>query len=248
MIKAVIIENEPLAAMELKEALGTVAPGIAVVALLTSVMEAQEKLPKLDYELLFMDVNLGDGLSFDIIERLGVTAPVIYITAYDQYPLTAFRSNGMDYLLKPFSHEDLRRSIDKLYSTARLLPGPAAGGTDISDGIRGRFLVTSGDKLRSIPVGEISYFMTTGKYLHLVTRSGEDYLIEGTLSSTVTLLPAEDFFRVNRKYIVSFPSIVEMVRYSGKRIKLVLSPPPQDTSPVIVSGDRVNDFLRWLSK
>ena len=113
-MKAIIIEDEPLSAAELRTSLAEVAPYIEVVATASSVAEAAETVGRVEHDLIFMDIHLEDGSGFDIFERADITVPVIFITAYDSYALKAFENKGIDYLLKPFGLDDLRRAIDKL--------------------------------------------------------------------------------------------------------------------------------------
>ena len=228
-MKAIIIEDEPLSVAELRNTLSEVAPHIEIVATASSVAEAVELLPRIDHDLLFMDIHLGDGNGFDIFRRTPVNVPVIFITAYDTYAMRAFENKGIDYLLKPFGREDLRRAIDKLGLLARVGAGPTAGSSDPAsapeEAWQERFLVQIGARMRSVTTAEIAYFMADGKYLHLVTHDGKDYLLDRTLTEVGEKLSPRYFFRINRRLIISFESIREMVRYSGSRIKVVLQPP-----------------------
>lgn len=252
-MKAIIIEDEPLSVAELRNTLAEVAPYIEVVATAASVAEAAEILPRTDYDLLFMDIHLGDGNGFDIFRRTEVNAPVIFITAYDTYAMRAFENKGIDYLLKPFGREDLRRAIDKLGLLARVNTAAAAGSSDPAAGPSGevwqeRFLVQIGARMRSVTAAEIAYFMTDGKYLHLVTLDGKDYLLDRSLTDVGEKLSPRRFFRINRRLIISFESIREMVRYSGSRIKVVLDPPLPEGEEALVSTDRVQEFRQWLNR
>lgn len=187
-----------------------------------------------------MDVHLGDGNSFEIFKKAAVTAPVIFITAYDTYTMEAFRNQGIDYLLKPFSDSELRRAIDKL----SLLTPAAEDKTTYQE----RFLISVGAKLRSVSVSEIAYFMADGKYLHLITIDGGNYIVDSTITTIAARLNPAQFFQINRKFIISFNSIVEMFRHSNNRIKVVLNPAPQDNLEAVVSNDRVSTFREWLNR
>ena len=111
-----------------------------------------------------------------------------------------------------------------------------------------RFLVQIGARMRSVTIAEIAYFMADGKYLHLVTHDAKDYILDRTLADVGEKLPPKLFFRINRRFIISFESIREMVRYSGSRIKVLLNPPTPDGEEVLVSTDRVQDFRQWLNR
>lgn len=251
-MKAIIIEDEPLSVAELRNTLSEVAPHIEIVATASSVAEAVELLPRIDHDLLFMDIHLGDGNGFDIFRRTPVNVPVIFITAYDTYAMRAFENKGIDYLLKPFGREDLRRAIDKLGLLARVGAGPTAGSSDPAsapeEAWQERFLVQIGARMRSVTTAEIAYFMADGKYLHLMTHDGKDYLLDRTLTEVGEKLSPRYFFRINRRLIISFESIREMVRYSGSRIKVVLQPPLPEGEEALVSTDRVQEFRQWLNR
>lgn len=247
-MKAIIIEDEPLSAAELRTSLAEIAPQIEVVATASSVAEAAETLARTDHDLIFMDIHLEDGSGFEIFERVDIDVPVIFITAYDSYALKAFENKGIDYLLKPFGRDDLQRAIDKL--------GLLAGGGNVSREAapqappvyQERFLVHMGARMRSVTTAEIAYFMADGKYLHLVTHDAKDYIIDRTLTDVGEKLPPNLFFRINRRFIISFDAIREMIRYSGSRIKVLLNPPLAEGEEAFVSTDRVQDFRQWLNR
>lgn len=245
-MRAIIIEDEPLSATELRTALGEVAPHIEVVATAGSVAEAATVVGSVPHDLLFMDIHLEDGSGFDLFKRVEIEVPVIFITAYDSYALKAFENKGIDYLLKPFGREDLRRAIAKLGLLAG--GGPADAETAPSPTYQERFLVHMGARMRSVTVSEIAYFMAEGRYLHLITRDGKDYLVDRTLTDVGEKLSPDLFFRINRRLIISFDSIREMLRYSGSRIKVVLEPPLPDGEEAFVSTDRVQAFRQWLNR
>ena len=249
-MKAIIIEDEPLSAAELRTSLAEVAPYIEVVATASSVAEAAETVGRVEHDLIFMDIHLEDGSGFDIFERADITVPVIFITAYDSYALKAFENKGIDYLLKPFGLDDLRRAIDKL----GLLSGGGSASaehgapTQTPPVYQERFLVHMGARMRSVTTAEIAYFMADGKYLHLMTHDGKDYILDRSLTDVGEKLPPNLFFRINRRFIVSFDAIREMIRYSGSRIKVLLNPPLAEGEEAFVSTDRVPDFREWLNR
>ena len=249
-MRAIIIEDEPLSVAELRTTLAEVAPQIEVVATASSVAEAAAVIAGVGHDLIFMDINLGDGSGFDIFQRTEISVPVIFITAYDSYALKAFENKGIDYLLKPFGREDLQRAIDKL----GLLSGGGSASaehgapTQTPPVYQERFLVHMGARMKSVTTAEIAYFMADGKYLHLVTHDGKDYIVDRTLTEVGEKLPPNLFFRINRRFIVAFDAIREMIRYSGSRIKVVLHPPLAEGEEAFVSTDRVPDFRQWLNR
>ena len=249
-MRAIIIEDEPLSVAELRTTLAEVAPQIEVVATASSVAEAAAVIAGVGHDLIFMDIHLGDGSGFDICQRTEISVPVIFITAYDSYALKAFENKGIDYLLKPFGREDLQRAIDKL----GLLSGGGSASaehgapTQTPPVYQERFLVHMGARMKSVTTAEIAYFMADGKYLHLVTHDGKDYIVDRTLTEVGEKLPPNLFFRINRRFIVAFDAIREMIRYSGSRIKVVLHPPLAEGEEAFVSTDRVPDFRQWLNR
>ena len=233
-MNAIIIEDEYLAAAELERLLGEVAPEITILTKLDSVSESVKWLKKNKADVIFMDIHLGDGQSFDIFEQVEVTAPVIFITAYDEYALKAFKYQGIDYILKPFDKEELQQALNKLESLSPTnTPFPVASLTVYQE----RFLVTVGTKMKSVTVGDIAYFMADGKYLVLFTRDGQNYILDQTISGIETKLNPAQFFKINRKFIISYNSIKEMVKYSNSRIKIVLTPVPPAGIEAIVSSN-----------
>ena len=243
MMKAAIIEDEPLAIAELENLLGEVAPDVRIVARLDSVAESVRWLRDNSADLLFMDIHLGDGQSFDIFEEVKITAPVIFITAYDEYALKAFKFQGVDYILKPFDREELRRALRKVATLA-------AAGEPLPPAVTSyqeRFLVSLVAKMKSVAADDVAYFMADGKYLLLFTRDGQNYILDSTISAIEGKLNPARFFKVSRKFIISYSSIREMVRYSNSRVRIHLSPSPPDGVEVVVSADRLPDFKRWLN-
>ena len=249
-MKAIIIEDEPLSAAELRTSLAEVAPYIEVVATASSVAEAAETVGRVEHDLIFMDIHLEDGSGFDIFERADITVPVIFITAYDSYALKAFENKGIDYLLKPFGLDNLRRAIDKLglLSGGGIASAEHGAPTQTPPVYQERFLVHMGARMRSVTTAEIAYFMADGKYLHLMTHDGKDYILDRSLTDVGEKLPPNLFFRINRRFIVSFDAIREMIRYSGSRIKVLLNPPLAEGEEAFVSTDRVPDFREWLNR
>ena len=249
-MKAIIIEDEPLSVAELRTTLAEVAPQIEIVATASSVAEAVEALARVDHDLIFMDIHLEDGSGFDIFDRTDISVPVIFITAYDSYALKAFENKGIDYLLKPFGREDLQRAIDKLglLSGGGLATPEQSTTPKTSPVYQERFLVQIGARMKSVTTAEIAYFMADGKYLHLITHDGKDYIVDRTLTDVGEKLPPNLFFRINRRFIVAFDAIREMIRYSGSRIKIILNPPLPEGEEAFVSTDRVQDFRQWLNR
>lgn len=241
-MNVIIIEDEPLAVRELESVLREVAPELRVVAVLESVQEGIAWLQQQQADLVFSDIHLGDGKSFEIFEQVAVKSPVIFITAYDEYALEAFKSQGIDYILKPFDKADIRKAVDKVKEWVGNRENRSA------ETYQQRFLVQAGNRMKSVPVEEIAYFMADGKYVLLFTEGGNSYIIDQTMGEVERRLDPALFFRLNRKFIVRFEAIREMVRYSGSRIRVVLSPLPPENVEVIVSAERIREFKEWLNQ
>lgn len=241
-MNVIIIEDEPLAVRELESVLREVAPELRVVAVLESVQEGIAWLQQQQADLVFSDIHLGDGKSFEIFEQVAVKSPVIFITAYDEYALEAFKSQGIDYILKPFDKADIRKAVDKVKEWAGNRENRSA------ETYQQRFLVQAGNRMKSVPVEEIAYFMADGKYVLLFTEGGNSYIIDQTMGEVERRLDPALFFRLNRKFIARFEAIREMVRYSGSRIRVVLSPLPPENVEVIVSAERIREFKEWLNQ
>lgn len=241
-MNVIIIEDEPLAVRELESVLREVAPELRVVAVLESVQEGIAWLQQQQADLVFSDIHLGDGKSFEIFEQVAVKSPVIFITAYDEYALEAFKSQGIDYILKPFDKADIRKAVDKVKEWVGNRENRSA------ETYQQRFLVQAGNRMKSVPVEEIAYFMADGKYVLLFTEGGNSYIIDQTMGEVERRLDPALFFRLNRKFIARFEAIREMVRYSGSRIRVVLSPLPPENVEVIVSAERIREFKEWLNQ
>ncbi|MFT3793310.1 LytR/AlgR family response regulator transcription factor [Flavobacterium sp.] len=249
MIKAVIIEDEKPAADYLASVLLKVAPDLSVVKTIDNVKGAVQWLADNPVDLIFLDIHLGDDIGFSIFDKLKIAVPVIFTTAYNQYAIRAFKLNSIDYLLKPFSEEDLQQALDKFRSQKN----PAS--IDIQALIEAmnkkpdyqeRFMVVSGQKIKSIPIEEVAYFMSEGRYVKLVTKANEKFLLDQSLESVVHKTDPHLFFRVNRQFLVGFSAIQQMIVWSKSRIKLELKPAPE--IDVIVSIDHSGEFKRWLNR
>lgn len=248
-MKVLIVEDEELAADTLRNILMDINPNIQVLSILGTVEAAVAWLSKHTADLLFMDIHLGDGESFQIFQQVQVNSPVIFTTAYDQYTLKAFKNQGIDYLLKPFDEDDVRAALNKLQNirkateivlpqitTAEALPGK----------LRNRFMVKMGKLIKTVQSEEVAYFMADDKYLFLVTKDNQNYIIEETLSSLEPQLDPAVFFRINRKFIINIKAIKEMYKLSRNRVRIVLQPSPAAGVEAVVSEERAEDFKNWL--
>ena len=248
----IIIEDERRAANMLERLIGEVDPSITIVAKLESVRESVDFLRKnRDISLIFSDIQLGDGLSFEIFEKTELTCPIIFTTAYDQYAIRAFKANGIDYLLKPVKSDDLEKAITKFKQFSRTVPI-----TDITaianllmerkSEYKSRFMIKVGEKIKVIPVEDIPAFYSMEKATFIFTSNQRNYVIDYSLDQLQPLLNPERFFRINRKYIVSLDYIDEIIAWSNSRLKIKITGLEEEN--IIVARDRTREFKEWLGE
>lgn len=251
-MRVLIIEDEELAADTLQNILMDINPNIQILAILGTVEAAVAWLNKNNADLLFMDIHLGDGESFEIFQQVNVESPVIFTTAYDQYTLKAFKNQGIDYLLKPFDEDDVRSALSKLNTIRKASELPLQSiiaKPDLkTDRLRNRFMVKMGQLIKTVQSDDVAYFMADDKYLFLVTKDQQNYIIEETISSLEPQLNQADFFRVNRKFIINISAITEMYKLSRNRVRILLNPRPPEGIEVIVSEERADAFKNWLDQ
>jgi DNA-binding LytR/AlgR family response regulator len=251
-MKVLIIEDEALAAERLENMLVELDPGIQVLEKLGSVKESVKWLMTNTPDLLFLDIQLSDGLSFSIFDQITLNTPVIFTTAYDQYAIKAFELNSVYYLLKPIRRDELAQSLNKYKSLK------AATGFDFvsllssignkTPEYRKRFLIQIGDKFRKVDTDEIAYFYALDKNVFLKAFDGSFYPTELSLDSLEKVVDPSLFFRINRQYIINMNSISKMYAWSRSRIKVILKPEPDDNMETIVSIDRSSEFRKWMDK
>ena len=252
-MNVLIIEDEQPAARRLKQLLEAEQPGIQALGPIDSVEAAVAWLRRNPApDLLFLDIQLADGLSFDIFSQVDIQAPVIFTTAYDQYTLKAFKLNSIDYLLKPIEPEELALALDKF---GRLFGKRQSIGIDAIKSMiqafsqpdyKERFIIKTGQQLTYIRAEDIFYCYSEDGLAFAQMASRKRHAIDYTLDQLENLLNPRDFFRLNRKVIAHIQSIRKVEPYFNSRLILELDPgAPFD---IIVSRDRVNDFKSWLDK
>jgi len=246
-MKALIIEDEPRARRHMIALLSENFPEIEVAGAVGSVRDSIQWLqanPAPD--IIFMDVELSDGNSFDIFASIEVPAPVIMTTAYDQYAVHAFQINAVDYLLKPIEVEDLRRAIGRV--RAGETSHPAAVRKMIDQARREKFLIRLNDRIVPVRVGDISYVYSEAKNSYLVTSSGSSYVLDDSLDTIAESLDPTSFFRISRSCIISEGVIDSVSRLMGGRLRITLRPGLPTLTDFTVSRARVEDFLTWLGR
>ena len=250
-MKVLIIEDEQIASEKLEQMLMEIDPEIHVLAKLGSIKESAKWLLHNSADLIFLDIQLSDGISFSIFDQVTVNTPVIFTTAYDQYAIKAFQLNSISYLLKPIRKTDLAESIQKYRNmkSAFTIDFDAllAQIQGKQPDFKKRFLIQIGEKIRKVEVSEIAYFYILDKGCYMRTFHGNNYPVDYTLDRLETMIDPSVFFRINRKYLVNMDAISNMVAYSRSRIKLELKPKADVEFDTIVSIDRSSDFKKWLN-
>ncbi|MDH5382398.1 MAG: LytTR family DNA-binding domain-containing protein [Cyclobacteriaceae bacterium] len=251
MINVLIVEDELPAVNRLKGLLRDTDFDTEVCGVCDSVESVLQWLksnPSPD--LAFFDIQLSDGLVFEIFDYHSIDFPVVFLTAYDQYALKAFEVNGLDYLLKPVSKENLTNSIVKIEKLVKKWSDKgldqAEWGSGLAPKLRSRFLVKMGEHLRSLPVSIILCFYSFQKSAFCIDESGKKYLIDLGIDKIESSLDPEKFFRVNRQFIVSIQSIEDIIQYSNSRLKLHIK--KAEDQEIIVARERVKSFKEWLDK
>jgi DNA-binding LytR/AlgR family response regulator len=249
-MNVIILEDESRAANYLERLIHKVAPGMKISAKLESVRDAVPFLSShTEIDLIFADVQLADGLSFEIFSKVIVKCPIIFTTAYDHYAIEAFKTNGIDYLLKPVEEERLKKAIEKtkMFSSALTLDKLLAiSNSATGKTYKSRFMVKVGDKIKSIPIEEILAFYSLEKATYLHTISNRDYCIDYSIDQLETLLDPVHSFRINRKYIVSIKACTNILAWTNSRLRLKIEGLSDDD--IIVARERVQDFKEWLDR
>ena len=248
----IIIEDEKPAARLLQRKLEKL--NIEVGVMLHSVEESIEWFSKNEHpDLIFLDIQLSDGLSFEIFEKIEIKSAVIFTTAYDEYALKAFKLNSIDYLLKPIDEDDLEISVSKFKTRFPKQNSPVNLDFEqikkmfqnpFDKNFKTRFTVKIGQHLKVISIDEIECFFSENKGTYIHTLDNRNYLIDTTLEVLEQELDSKNFFRISRKFIVPLKSIKEIVLYSNSRLKVIL--PTYKDDEVIVSREKVSDFKSWI--
>lgn len=249
-----IIEDEIKTAKELKSMIEVIRPSSEVYALAHSLAEAEKILlyNNIQPDLIFSDIQLGDGLCFDLFERIPIKVPVIFFTAYNQYALNAFRSNGIDYLLKPVQEEDLRKSFQKLDNLTH--PKEAIDYSVLKNLLKSKnepsfsktMLVYYKEKIIPLPVDDIVLIKTENNRLLVMDKSKESFVLNKSLEEIMEKLDSHIFNRANRQYIVNRHFIKNMENLSNRKLLITMEFFPKEF--IQVSKERLISFLEWVEK
>ena len=253
-MRAVIIEDEKIAADSLKNLICQLDENIEVVAMLQTVEDSVEWLDNNKHpDILFVDIHLADGSSFSIFEKTEVKCPIVFTTAYDEYALKAFEVNSIDYLLKPINKEDLQRSLNKYnnlkgkdrdWDYKKFVSRFFADKEKINN-YKEYFLVPERDKLVPLAAKDIAYIYIDLKLIKAVTFSGKIYYLNQNLDEMMNQLNPKMFFRANRQYIIAHDAIKDISIWFGNKISLNLTISTEEK--IIVSKARVSEFKNWYS-
>jgi len=253
-LNVLIVEDESPAVEKLQRYLQRFSPGIKVAQVCESIAQSVAWLEahQSEVDLIFMDIQLKDGVSFSIFSQVKVQKPVIFITAYNEYALDAFKVNSIAYLLKPVTFDDLKTSLEKfenlraqfVLNDERTEKVKALAGDQSPKSYKSRFMVKVGDHIRSVTADQVLFFFADGRDVYLVTTQSRKFIIDFTLEALEEVLDPAIFFRVNRTYILNINGIHDVVMYSNSRLKITTQ--PSWDKEIIVSREKVSEFKNWF--
>jgi two-component system LytT family response regulator len=257
-MKAIIIEDETVAAQSLQNLIEEVDADIQTISILQSIDESIEWLQAYPMpNLVFMDIHLADGSSFSIFEKIDITCPVIFTTAYDEYALKAFEVNSIDYLLKPINKKELERAIRKYKNFSfhpeqtvdlinKLLTSVKQNSVNLTTTYKTYFLVPEKDKLIPLATNDIAYIYIDAKIVKAVTHTDRTYYLDQILDDLMQQLNPSLFFRANRQYIVAHKAVKNLSVWFGSKLLINLNVPAPER--ILVSKARAGEFKKWFVK
>lgn len=252
-MKVVIIEDEPHAAARLEKLITEIVPSAMVIEKLDTVKSAVQWFKSNKHpDLLLVDVQLADGISFDIFQQCQVHSPIIFTTAYDQYAMKAFKLNSIDYILKPVDKDELAAAVNKMRNVSAtredgsLMQNINSAFEMLLKKYKTRFVVKVGEHLRTIEVSDIRFFFSQDKTTFAATKENRNVILDYSMDQLEGLLDPREFFRINRKYIVRSASIQDIITYTNSRLKIQLK--GSDDNDIIVARERVQEFREWLDQ
>jgi len=251
-MKALIIEDEVPAAEKLARYVKRYDNSIDIVNTIDSVAEGVSWLQKhqAEIDLIFMDIQLVDGKSFQIFDKVEITKPVIFTTAFNEYAIDAFKVNSIDYLLKPITFDDLEGAMNKLKNMRQALPGDQPSLNQIvadlgnQKSYKNRFMIKVGDHIKSMVTENITLFYAEGRTAYLVTNEGRRFIIDFKLEDLENILDPALFYRANRTFILNINYIKDVLVYSNSRLKVTVA--NNEDKDIIVSREKVSTFKSWF--
>jgi len=253
-MKAIIIEDEAIAAQALKALITEIDASIEIIAILPSIDESVEWFNlNSTPDLVFMDIHLADGSSFNIFEEVEIKCPIIFTTAYDEYALKAFDVNGIAYLLKPINKKDLERALDKY----KLIKGNPIDNSEIINKLllnlrsyekpyKSYFLVPEKDKLIPVSVEDIAYIYIDTKVVKALNYNQKPYFLDNTLDEISEQLDPQRFFRANRQYIIARKAVKDLSLWFGSKLAVNLTVPTPER--IIISKARASEIKKWVAE
>lgn len=247
-----IIEDETRTALDLKATVHELEPAAHILDIKDSVEGAiawlqQHPAP----DLIFMDIQLADGLSFEIFDEVQVKCPVIFCTAFDEYALQAFQTNGVDYILKPFDREAVGRALDKVKNLQNFFQRSGNNLEQLTEllhqlktGYKTSFLVSSRDKLLPVSTTDVAYFYIEHEVTFLHTNDGKRYIINYSMEELEKSLDPRQFYRANRQFLVNYDNISEVEHYFARKLLVKTKAPVKE--PMVVSKAKASEFLHWM--
>jgi DNA-binding LytR/AlgR family response regulator len=256
-LRIVIVEDEAATARNLVHLLHSIDADISIEVMLTSVMEASEwfNLNPVGYDLIFMDIRLADGISFDIFKLAVISKPVIFATAYNDYAIQAFKNNGIDYILKPFDEQEIQTALQKYKSlyfsgqttSENLLIGQLLEQINqLTRSYKKTFLVHFREKLIPVETFKIAWFYTANEIVYAHTTDTHQYVMEYTMEQLEHQIDPLQFFRANRQFIVNRNAITQVDFYFNGRLSLKVKPESPDL--ILISKARVPEFKNWMNR
>jgi len=249
-MKAIIIEDEDFAVQRLRMLLDQSTYSIEVIAVLDGIKQAVKWLSTNKADIIFLDIHLSDGTAFKIFEQIDVTTPIIFTTAYHEYALRAFQQHSIDYLLKPVNRAKLQKSLDKL-NKLRGDSKNSSANDDLKNLIKEltgniqsqRFMVRTGNTVKVIDAKNILYFRFDSRATFLISEDNKKHIIDKSLKQLELTLSEQDFFRVNRNYLLSRDSILELQYLSASRVKVIVK---KTNEEIIVAREKLTSFKNWM--
>jgi DNA-binding LytR/AlgR family response regulator len=253
MIKILMLEDEEPAAKRLQKLIKETGEEVEILAVIDSIAGAKTWLQKHPApDLILVDIHLSDGNSLQIFKEINVPSPLIFVTAYDEYALQAFKLNSIDYLLKPVKKEELYSALEKFKRQKSKEQTPLnitklleAMQQPVADKYRDRFVIRYGEHIKTIETKDAAYFYTEARANFLITTDGKRYVVDFNLDQLEQMLNPQLFFRINRQFIISLQSIDEMTAWTKARVLIKLRPPSKHET--IVSTERSPEFKKWLA-
>ena len=250
-MQIIIIEDELKAAKSLSAMISKIRPGATIAAQLQSIESAVSYLSRNEApDLIFMDIQLSDGLCFEIFKSVKIPCPVVFCTAYGEYTMDAIKANGIDYILKPFSKEALQEAFEKVESFKNFFQQNTQPDLDgllkkigLDEGKKS-FLVFKNNKYTTIPTEQIAFIYIKYESSTIMTFQGQEYAIDQSLDQVQAQLSARQFFRLNRQYLVNFSAVKEVEHYFARKLLVKLTVPTPEK--LLIGKEKTSSFLSWL--